>query len=314
MWAFMSRAIPWLAVYGFGAHIKSTQKKLIILNKGIVEEYPLEDIQNLLIVGGHTLSTTTVSHLLKNGSYISFFEPDGNPVGIIQPSGNCKDKEIWHLQEELPRHRYATIIAQATLRSRLIAIEQLQNQRGSDLLYDGELQVLHKALDEMEYLVKLDEIRRLSNLTTDMYYEILSRDVPKGFNYKRRTVRPQCDPINAMLSFGYAMLYGNCCVSVIGARLDTDLGLLHEGKGALVQDLIGPFKAVMIDPVVCSIAQDSLNPEDFELTATRCMLSDALVKKLICVFKKSIDNQKIDIQVNNFLKAIQKLDDFTVMY
>ncbi|MGD0535577.1 MAG: CRISPR-associated endonuclease Cas1 [Methanoregula sp.] len=310
----MSSAIPWLAVYGFGAHIKSTQKKLIILNKGIVEEYPLEEVKNLLIVGGHTLSTTTVSHLLKNGSYISFFEPDGNPVGLIRPSGNCNDKEIQHLQEDLPRQRYATMIAQASLRSRLIAIERLQDLRGSDILYDGELQILHNALDEMEYLVKLDEIRRLSNLTTDMYYEILSRDVPKYFNFKRRTVRPQCDPINAMLSFGYAMLYGNCCVSVIGARLDPDLGLLHEGQGALVQDLIGPFKAVMIDPVVCSTAQDSLKPDDFELTSSRCMLSDALVKKLICVFKKSIDNQKIDRQVNNLLKAIQKMEDFTVMY
>ena len=310
----MSSAIPWLAVYGFGAHIKSTQNKLSILNRGIVEEYPLEDVRNLLIVGGHTLNSTTIAHLLKHGSCISFFEPDGTPVGIIRPFGNCTDKEIHHIQEGLPRQRYATMIAQGSLRSHLIAIERLQDQQGSGLLYDGEQQVLHNALNELEYLVKLDEIRRLSNLTTDMYYEILSRDIPECFNFKRRTVRPQCDPVNAMLSFGYAMLYGNCCVSVIGARLDPDLGLLHEGQGALVQDLIGPFKAGMIDPVVCSLVQDSLKPDDFELTPTRCMLSDALVKKLITAFQKSIDNQKIDHQTNNFLKAIQKLEDFTVMY
>jgi len=310
----MSGSIPWLAVYGFGAHIKSTQKKLIILNKGTVEEYPLEEVRNLLIVGGHTLNSTTVFHLLKNGSYISFFEPDGTPVGSIRPYGNFQDTEIQHLQKDLPRQRYAMMIAQASLRSRLIAIERLQDQWGSDLLYDGELQVLHNALNELEYLVKLDEIRRLSNLTTDMYYEILSRNITECFNFKRRTVRPQCDPINAMLSFGYAMLYGNCCVSVIGARLDPDIGLLHEGQGALVQDLIGPFKSEMIDPVVCSTAQESLKRSDFEQTTSRCMLSDVLIKKLICSFKKSIDNQKIDNQVNNFLKAIQKLEDFTVMY
>ncbi|HNX17255.1 MAG TPA: CRISPR-associated endonuclease Cas1 [Methanoregula sp.] len=301
-------------MYGFGAHIRSTQKKLTILNKGTLEEYPLEQVKNLLIVGGHSLNTATITHLLKNNSCISFFEPDGNPVGIIRPYGNCTDKEILRLQENLPRHRYATIIAQATLKSRLIAIERLQELRGSKILYEGELQVLHNALDEIEYLVKLDEIRRLSNLTTDMYYEILSRDIPDCFNFRRRTVRPQCDPINAMLSFGYAMLYGNCCVSVIGARLDPDIGVLHEGQGALVRDLIGPFKAVMIDPLVCSIARESLKPEDFELTQTRCMLSDALVKKLISTFKKSIDNEKIDHQVNKFLKAIQKSEDFTVTY
>jgi CRISPR-associated endonuclease Cas1 len=314
MWAFMSRTIPWLAVYGFGAHIKSTQKNLIILNKGNIEEYPLDEVQNLLVVGGHTLNSTTIFHLLKNGSYISFFEPDGNPVGIIRPFGNCDDKEIQHLQQDLPRHRYATLIAQASLRSRLIAIERLQDHRESDLLYEGELQILHKALNELEYLVKLDEVRRLSNLTTDMYYEILSREIPECFNFRRRTVRPQCDPINAMLSFGYAMLYGNCCVSVIGAHLNPDLGFLHEGSGALVQDLIGPFKAEMIDPIVCSLAQNSLKCGDFELTPSRCMLSDALVKHLICAFRKSIDNRKIDSQVNNLLKTIQKIEDFKVMY
>ncbi len=275
----MTRAIPWLAVYGFGAHIKSTQKKLIILNKGTVEEYPLDDIKNLLIVGGHNVNSTTISHLLKNGSYISFFEPDGTPVGILQPFGNSSDKKIHYLQEELPRQRYATAIAQGSLKSRLIAIERLQEQCGSDILYEGELQILHNALNNLEYLVKMDEIRRLSDLTTNMYYEILSRDMPKCFDFRRRTERPQCDPINAIFSFGYAMLFGNCCVSVIGARLDPDLGLLHEGPGSLIRDIIGPFKAGMIDRVVCDVARDVLKPGDYEQTQTRCMLSDLLIKK-----------------------------------
>lgn len=303
-----------MAVYGFGAHIKSTQKKLIILNKGKIEEYPLDEIQHLLIVGGHQINSTTISHLLKNGSCVSFFEPDGTPVGILQAYGNTYDKTIQRLQEDIPRYRYATNLAQASLKSRLIAIEKLQEQRGSTLLYEGEIQILHNALHDLEYLVKLDDIRHLSDLTTNMYYEILSRDIPRCFDFRRRTIRPQCDPINAIFSFGYAMLFGNCCVSVIGARLNPDRGLLHEGPGSLVRDFIGPFKAEMIDSVVCSIAQDSLKPVDFEQTSSRCMLSDNLIKTLIVSFKNSIDNQKLDCQVNNFLRAIQKTEDFIVMY
>ena len=310
----MTRAIPWVAVYGFGAHIKSTQKKIIILVKGRVEEYPLEEVKNLLIVGGHHLNSTTVSHMLRNGSYISFFEPDGTPVGILQPWGSTHDNTIRQLQEGVPRYRYATALARSALKSRLIAIEQLQEQRGSPLLYEGELQILHNALHDLEYLVKLNEIRRLSDLTTNMYYEILSRDLPRIFDFRRRTIRPQCDPINAMFSFGYAMLFGNCSVSVIGARLDPDLGLLHEGPGSLVQDLIGPFKAEMIDTIVCTIARDALTTGDFEQTSSRCMLSDSLIKTLISSFKRSIDNQKLDCQVNNFLQAIQNKEIFTIMY
>src|SRR4030043_1377403 len=130
--------------------------------------------------------------------------------------------------------------------------------QNSTLFYEGEQQFLHKSQEEMQYLIKLDEIQRLHRLTADMYYEIMSRNTPPDFGFRRRTIRPQSDPINAMLSFGYSMLFGNCCVSLIGARLNPDSGLMYEGKGSLVQDLIEPLNADMIDRVVYQGARGSL--------------------------------------------------------
>ena len=70
-----------------------------------------------------------------------------------------------------------------------------------------------------------------------------------------------------MLSFGYAMLYGNCCVPVVGSRLDPDIGLMHDGRGSLIHDLIEPLKAEMIDPIVFHIArEDHSNPVIIEQT------------------------------------------------
>jgi CRISPR-associated protein Cas1 len=305
---------PWISVSGFGAHIKSTQKKLIIQKKNSTEEYNLDSIKNLLIVGGHTISSSTMVNLIKNGAYVSFFEPDGNPVGIIRPFGDRNETEIHKIQQAIPRHRYAIALAQAAIKSRLIAIERVQEKQNISLFYEGEQQLLHKSQEELEYLIKLDEIRRLHRLTTDMYYEIMSRNTPPDLGVRRRTIRPQADPINAMLSFGYAMLFGNCCVSVIGARLDPDSGLMHDGNGCLVQDLIEPLKAEMIDSVVLQVARESLTLSDFEQTPTRCMLSDELVKKMIGVFHTSINNEKIDELVYNLLNAITNNREFIVRY
>ncbi|MFA5331919.1 MAG: CRISPR-associated endonuclease Cas1 [Methanoregula sp.] len=310
----MTKKIPWLAVYGFGAHIKSTQKKLIILDKGITQEYPLDELGHLLIVGGHTLTSTTISHLIKAGSCVSFFEPDGTPVGTIRPFMENPDMRIHRLQENLPRHRYATMIAQAAIRSRLMRLESIQEKNGSPLFYQGESQILYKSYDELVYLVKLDEIRRLYELTTDMYYEILSRNLPESLHFKRRTVRPQCDPVNAMFSFGYAMLYGNYYVSVFGAGLDPDIGILSEGRSALIHDLCSPVKAEMIDPVVCAMAREQIHEGDYEETPVRCMLSDSVIKNLIAAFKKTIDSEKIDRQIHNFLLSLDNADEFKVMY
>jgi len=305
---------PWLSVSGFGTHIKSSQKKLIIQKKNTIEEYPLDSIKNLLVIGGHTISSSTISNLVKNGTFITFFEPDGNPIGIIRPFGDKSDREVQKIQQAVPRHRYAIAVARAAIKSRLFAIERVQEMQDSPLFYEGEQQFLHTSEQELEYLIKLDEIRRLHRLTTDMYYEIMSRNIPPDFGYRRRTIRPQSDPVNAMLSFGYAMLFGNCCVSLIGARLDPDSGLMHEGKGGLVQDLIEPLKADMIDGVVFQIARESLGNSDFEQIPGRCMLSDDLTKKLIGLFHSTINNQKIDELVYNLYNAMTNNSEFIIRY
>ncbi|PKL68185.1 MAG: CRISPR-associated endonuclease Cas1 [Methanomicrobiales archaeon HGW-Methanomicrobiales-1] len=310
----METNYPWLSVSGFGSHIKSTQTKLIIQKKNGIEEYSLDAVKNLLIVGGHTISSATITQLIKKGAVISFFEPDGNPVGSISPFGYHNDSDIYQAQQTESRHRFAMTIAQSALKSRLVAISRLQEAQSVSLFYEAELDFLHKSLEEMAYLIKLDEIRRLHRMTSDMYYEIMSRNTKPEFGFRRRTLRPQTDPINAMISFGYAMLFGNCCVSLIGARLDPDIGLLHEGKGSLVNDIAESMKSEMIDEAVFRIARESLTSADFELSPDRCMLSDELARNLIKTFHVTINNKKIDEQVSNLSNAIRNSGEFKALY
>ena len=134
---------PWVSVSGFGAHIKSTRKHLIVQKKTCTEQYPLEDISHLLVVGGHTIHSAAISQLIRNGAYISFFEPDGTPVGTIRPFHPGNAEEHSEHQHSLPRQRYAILIAQASIKSRLFAIEQIQESQKSSLFYEGELDLLY---------------------------------------------------------------------------------------------------------------------------------------------------------------------------
>jgi CRISPR-associated protein Cas1 len=305
---------PWLSVSGFGAHIKSTPKKLLIQKKDERLEYNLDAISNLMIVGGHTIHSATIIQLLKKGAFISFFEPDGTPAGIVRPFGNRSDEKLLALQQNMPKQRFAIAIALASVRSRLFTIQRFQETYSLPVLYEGELELLHKSLNELSFLIKLDEIRRLHRLTSDMYYEIMSRSIPSILGFRRRTIRPQSDPVNAMLSLGYGMLFGNCCVALVGARLDPDIGMLNEGKGSLVYDLVEPLKAEMIDATVFNIAKESLVSKDFELTPDRCMLSDDLMKTMIAAFHSSINNIKIEEQIYSYLTALTSGREFTVLY
>ena len=311
---FIVTRIPWVSVSGFGAHIKSTRQNLIIQKKGSVEEYPLESIKHLLIVGGHSITSVAINQLVQQGAFISFFEPDGTPVGTIRPFSDPEQLNLISHQHEIPRQRLAVAIAQAALKSRLIAIQHAEEERNVRFYYEGEVELMHKSFEEMAYLIKLNEIRRLHRLTTDMYYEIMARGLPKELGFRRRTLRPQLDPVNAMLSFGYAMLYGTCFVSVIGSGLDPDRGFLHDGKGSLVQDLIEPLKSVMVDAMVFGLVQEKFHPHDFEITQDRCLLSDYLMKKMIGAFYTSINTEKVQDQVAGMLTAISDGEEFTVLY
>jgi CRISPR-associated endonuclease Cas1 len=304
---------PWLAVTGFGAHIKSTKKNLVIMKNGVTDEYPMDRIGHLLIVGGHTIHSAAILHLINEGGIISFFEADGEPVGYIRPYGDRRDEQIAALQRALPVHRYAVLIAQGAIHSRLLAIEEVCHQTESECLYQGELEILHNYLAEIEYLIRLEELRRIHLLTGDMYYEIMARTVPPDLGFRRRTPRPYQDVVNAMLSFGYAMLFGNACIAVLGARLDPDIGILHRGEQSLVHDLIEPMKAGMVDRAVFSLARSGISPDDYESSGTRTILSDPLMKELIALFRHSIRQDRIDEQVRIFHDSLLDGGEFSVV-
>ncbi|MDD2473139.1 MULTISPECIES: CRISPR-associated endonuclease Cas1 [unclassified Methanoculleus] len=310
----MTAKEPWIPVFGYGGHIKATAQELVIVQGNATRRYPLQAVKHLLVVGGHTLHTSAVTNLLKAGAVITFFDIDGTPVGCLSPYGYRPDEAVRRAQERASPHRFAQPFATAGVQSRLFFLEELYNRSGQDIFYAGELDFLHQAREEVAVSVTMEELRRLSRLVADMYYEILSRTIPPELGFRRRTSRPYLDPVNAMFSLGYAMLYGNCCVSLIGAHLDPDLGTLHEGAGSLVHDLIEPQKAAMVDRTVLLFARDEISAGDYECGEKRCYLDGNFSARLVAALRKSIDQSRIDTQVRILRDALLTNAEFHVLY
>jgi len=303
--------VPWLVVAGFGAHIKSTRNTLLVQKEGIIEEYPLESVRHLLVIGGHTLHTPVIANLVKKGARVSFFEADGKPVGTIRPFNNPEEAKLSEIQKNAPNYRYAVSIARGSMKSKTLLIGRLGEIAGRELYYEGELEIFSNALDELEYLIKISEIRRIERLTTDMYYEVISRVIPPEFGFRRRTDRPYKDPVNAIIAFGYAMLFGNVMFAVTGANLDPDIGMLNRGPSSLVYDIMEPFKAEMIDREAIRFIREDLHEDDYECGPARCILSDTCMKELIRLFHKTLGQGVIDRQVAALRESLeQKMDYF----
>jgi CRISPR-associated protein Cas1 len=305
---------PWQIVAGFGAHIRATATRLSIMHKGQTQEYPLRSVKHLLVVGGHTLHTSALTHLLRSGAAVSFFDADGTPLAVLRPFGYEEDRRMREIQHAASPHAYALALTRASIRARLMLIEKTGVALGRDLFYEGERDIIVQGMDELEYLVKMDELRRVHKLATDMYYEIMSRSVPAELGFKRRSGRPHRDPVNAMLSLGYALLFGNCCVAVIGAGLDPDRGMLHQGDRSLVLDLIDALKPAMVDEAVFSFARNRLREGEYECSTSRCHLEPHAIRRLVEAVRAGLDQGLIDENVACFREALLKNEDFQIVY
>ena len=87
------------------------------------------------------------------------------------------------------------------------------------------------------------------------------------FSFKTRCRRPPTDPVNALLSFGYALLTHDIhgAINIVG--FDPYLGYLHTqryGRPSLALDLMEEFRPLVVDAMVLSaINRKALTPSDF---------------------------------------------------
>ena len=101
----------------------------------------------------------------------------------------------------------------------------------------------------------------------------------RGFDFTARNRRPPRDPVNALLSFAYAMLTKDCFSAVCTVGFDPYKGFFHpnrHGKPSLALDLMEEFRPVIADSVVLTlINNEMLTPDDFLVWREACQLTDA---------------------------------------
>ena len=314
----MSKSFSWKVIAGSGAHIKASSQTLRISQHGVLEEIPLVDLDHLLLYGGHIFHTSALPNLIQADVFISFYKTSGELVQTIVPPSYSLHTDTRIAQLKRTEHPFDLVkeFAYAAMQERIKTIEQYEQEwkggQGS-LLRAGEIDILYQALHEIEYLIKIDEIRRVHRLVHDMYYEIYARLVDPALAFRRKTNAPYRDPVNAMLSLGYSMVSSSVFASLQGAFLDPDCGLLHAGHRGLVHDMTELHKTHMIDaPLKAYLKRDPPSDKDITWGFQRCSLSKTLITDLTKHFYESIDKRKIDARISEFATSITSNEMFLV--
>ncbi len=105
-----------------------------------------------------------------------------------------------------------------------------------------------------------------------------ARSPGRSFDFTTRNRRPPRDPVNALLSFAYAMLAKDCFSAVCTVGFDPYQGFYHtgrHGRPSLALDLMEEFRPVIADSVVLSLINNGMLAEgDFLTWRDACQLTD----------------------------------------
>lgn len=119
----------------------------------------------------------------------------------------------------------------------------------------------------------LDALRGIEGEAAARYFAVFDAMLGSDrFRFEKRTRRPPENPVNAMLSFGYALLTADCVSALNTAGLDPAVGYLHperSARPALALDLMEELRAPWIDRMVLAmVRRGQVSDEDFESMPT----------------------------------------------
>jgi CRISPR-associated protein Cas1 len=164
--------------------------------------------------------------------------------------------------------------------------------RGSD---EPAARDLAELLNRLERATSIDSLLGLEGQGAALYFGEFSRFLKaqppgRGFDFKNRNRRPPRDPVNALLSFAYAMLVKDCfsALSIVG--FDPYRGFFHtgrHGRPSLALDLMEEFRAIIADSVALTLINNRIViPEDFVTWRDACQLTEEGRKKFFAAYEQ----------------------------
>lgn len=263
----------------------------------------LIDVSQLVVMGQVYVTTPTLHELMAREIPISWHSYGGWFLGHTVGVGH-KNVEIRTAQYR------ASFDPQHCLRlARGFVVAKIQNQRtllrrnwkegvAPEELIDGFQHDIRRA----QRAADLGELLGAEGQAAARYFGAFSSMLSRGegdsalsFDFQTRNRRPPADPVNALLSYGYALLVRAWTVALTAVGFDAYRGFYHQpryGRPALSLDMMEPFRPLLADSaVIQAVNNGEVRPSDFTSAAGSVSLSDTGRKRFIGTFERRLDQE-----------------------
>ncbi|MCX7624189.1 MAG: CRISPR-associated endonuclease Cas1 [Thermomicrobium sp.] len=251
-----------------GAVLRRSGELLVIERDGeALARVPLLRLQLVLLFGNVHVTTPTLTALLERGIELALLTADGEYRGrLVGPEAGSAERRIPQL-EAAREEALALELARRFVRGKL------RNQGVLLMRYHDHHPVIPRVIDAIrDALVRAARagghggLRAAEGYGSGAYFTALATLCPPAFAFSGRQRRPQPDPVNALLSFGYTLLTQRVISALRAVGLDPQVGFLHQmrpGRPSLALDLIEEFRPAVDALVLDLIRSGALLPEHF---------------------------------------------------
>lgn len=234
-------------------------------------ERPMELVSAVHIHGWAGITSPTVSALLAQGTPVVWRGASGYPIGcttLLHSKGLAARKAQYQAMETAHGHTIArSLVAAKIVNMRGVA------RRKATLRGREQIATLGHYLRQAREARDRASLMGIEGAATARYFatwpDLLS-DRAGDLEWQGRSRRPPRDIINAMLSYAYALVAGECLCAAAAAGLDPRAGFLHAaraGRPALAIDMMEPFRPLIADQaVLAGVNNGQVRPDLVEET------------------------------------------------
>lgn len=276
----------------------SLQQEQILIKQGqtVLDQVQLPLLEQILIFGKSQVTTQVIRECLRREIPIAYLSRMGYCYGRILPISRGYRSLSRYQQQLLSTDRLivARVIVQAKLRNSRVILQRQQRRRPSEAIAQS-IQSLSYLIEQAAQAESIDRLMGLEGAAAASYFNALGECFTgDGFVFVARSRRPPGNPVNALLSFGYQVLWNHLLSLIELQGLDPYHACLHQGTerhAALASDLVEEFRAPMIDSLVLYLVNRGVvnADQDFTYHNGGCYLNDAGRKKFLRAFLQRME-------------------------
>jgi CRISPR-associated protein Cas1 len=250
---------------------KTDERLTVRANKKTLLDVPLIKVDGVVVLGRATVSPAAVIELLERKITLSFLTHTGRYLGRLEPELTknifVRSAQWKAIAPSEPALHLVRGFVRGKLKNYRNALLRGQREYPERQLQNAITQ-LEQVITPIDTTATIDSLRGLEGSGSAAYFGSFNALIrAEGFQFTTRIRRPPTDPVNALLSLGYALLRHDVQSAVNLVGFDPYLGYLHTqryGRPSLALDLMEEFRPLVVDAVVLSgLNRRVLSLQDF---------------------------------------------------